>query len=570
MAHLALYREYRPQRFSDVVGQEHITRTLRNALVQGRLHHAYLLSGPRGTGKTTVARILAKAVNCLAPQDGEPCNECEACRRITSGEALDLIEIDAASNRGIDEIRDLRDKVNFAPVELKYKVYIIDEVHMLTEPAFNALLKTLEEPPSHVLFVLATTEKQKLPITILSRCQAFDYRRLSVDEIVGRLREVCAAQGLRASPEALTAIARQADGGMRDALSLLDQVMAYAAEGEITLDMTLAVLGSAPLDQFLALDGHLIEGDVGAALLWLDEMVRAGKDLRQLVRDYLAHLRDLLLVKLEAGAAVLGLPPEALEQMRARAEPFTERRLIGAIRLLGQAETELRLSPSPRLLVEVALIRLTGLFTGGAEEDRAEERAPARAAAQASAPAPAPARRRRQDEAGAARAEEPSGGGGPATPTPPAAGASDAAPVGSGVERVVEAWGQVLEFVRTSRTSTYRLLSTSARIGGLRGKMLYLVASSQVFAQLLRRREDKATIEKALEQAGLGELQVEILSPEDAETKLAGLNPASDPGEQSAREAEPEPAAEGDSPLMERLRSIFPPDLIHEHDEEGS
>ena len=322
-------------------------------------------------GKTTVARILAKAVNCLNPQDGEPCNECEACRRITSGEALDLIEIDAASNRGIDEIRDLRDKVNFAPVELKYKVYIIDEVHMLTEAGLQRAAEDAGGAPRRMCFlVLATTEKQKLPITILSRCQAFDYRRLSA----GRDRRHgcgrCAGSGIKASPEALAAIARHADGGMRDALSLLDQVMAYATKGEITLDMTLAVLGTAPLDQFLALDGHLLRGDVGAALLWLDEMVHAGKDLRQLVRDYLAHLRDLLLVKLEAGAQVLGLPTEALEQMRARAEPFAERQLIRAIRLLGQAETELRLSPSPRLLVEVALIRLTGLFTGAASGRR--------------------------------------------------------------------------------------------------------------------------------------------------------------------------------------------------------
>lgn len=608
MAHLALYREYRPQRFSEVVGQEHITRTLRNALVQGRLHHAYLLSGPRGTGKTTVARILAKAVNCLNPQDGEPCNECAACRRITSGEALDLIEIDAASNRGIDEIRDLRDKVNFAPVELKYKVYIIDEVHMLTEPAFNALLKTLEEPPPHVLFILATTEKQKLPITILSRCQAFDYRRLSVDEIVGRLQEVCARQGLKASPEALTAIARHADGGMRDALSLLDQVMAYAAEGEITLDMTLAVLGSAPLDQFLALDDALLRGDVGAALLWLDEMVRAGKDLRQLVRDYLAHLRDLLLVKLEAGARVLGLPPEVLEQMRARAEPFAEGQLIRAIRLLGQAESDLRLSPSPRLLVEVALIRLTGLFTGGADEEEAEgargtAAAPARrrpgagsasgarvsdraqgeaagpAAGAPTTPAPGPAGPPPWGPSAGDQASPGAGAGGPQAQAAPAgaaraevpgeAAAPPAAPgpVGAGVERVVEAWDKVLALVRKARTSTYHLLSTTARIGGLRGSRLYLVANSQVFAQLLRRPEDKRIIEKALERVGLGGIEVEILAPDEAQTRLAGLAP---PGSGTGGEAGGEqPKAEGaeDSPLMERLRSLFPPELIQEEDD---
>jgi len=285
LPHLALYREFRPQRFAEVVGQQHITRTLLNALIQKRLHHAYLLSGPRGTGKTSVARILAKAVNCLDPNQGEPCNACTACISIISEETMDVIEIDAASNRGIDEIRDLRERVRYAPADLKRKVYIIDEVHMLTEPAFNALLKTLEEPPEHVMFVLATTERQKLPVTIVSRCQCFDYHRLSTQEIMDRLSSVCSVHEVTILPEAAAAIARQAEGGMRDALSLLEQVMAFSEDKQITIADTLHVLGSAPLDEFINLDRALLKADIGSALLLLDRLVRQGKDLRQFVRD---------------------------------------------------------------------------------------------------------------------------------------------------------------------------------------------------------------------------------------------------------------------------------------------
>lgn len=557
MAHLALYREFRPQRFADVVGQQHITRTLRNALVQHRMHHAYLLSGPRGTGKTTVARLLAKAVNCLNPQDGEPCNECKACASIMGGETMDVIEIDAASNRGIDEIRDLREKVKYAPADLRRKVYIIDEVHMLSEPAFNALLKTLEEPPEHVLFVLATTEKQKLPVTIISRCQSFEYHRLSNQEILERLAEVCQKYGLQATSDALAAIARQAEGGMRDALSLLDQVMAFAIGGKITLEDTLHVLGSAPLEDFLKLDRHLAEGDVGGALLLLDTLIRQGKDLRQFVRDYLTHMRDLLLLKVDTTGKALDLPAQSLESLKTQAGALPQERILSGIRLLAQVENDLRFTSSPRLLVEVGLIRLAGVFSGQEPQPVAEAATAAPAPRKAAAPAPAaqaPAGGPRTtafdepvEEAPAARpATEPSG---PPTPS------------GEGVDRVVKVWDDVLDLVKRARPSTHMLL-TQARIGRLRGSSLILVAPNAAFAELLKRPADKQIIEKALAKLGLSDLDVQAVGPDDPAGKA-------DPGGSPAGPRPSGGGAAGPS-LLDRAQSIFPRELVQEINEEGS
>jgi DNA polymerase III subunit gamma/tau len=556
VAHLALYREFRPQRFADVVGQQHITRTLKNALTHNRIHHAYLLSGPRGTGKTTVARLLSKAINCLNPHDGEPCNECTACQSIVSGEAMDVIEIDAASNRGIDEIRDLRDKVRYLPAVLKYKVYIIDEVHMLSEPAFNALLKTLEEPPEHVIFILATTEKHKLPITIVSRCQSFEYHRLSSQEIVDRLREVCEKYQMAITEDALAAIARQAEGGMRDGLSLLDQVMAYAEGGQITLDDTLHVLGSAPMEDFLKLDQRLAGGDVGGALSLLDELIRQGKDLRQLVRDYLAHMRDLLMLKVEAGGSALDLPAQSLAALKEQAGIMPQEKILGGIRLFAQLENDMRFTTSPRLLVEVGLIRLAGLYTGQMVEPAPEAApAPPPAARSQGAPVPTPA---------PATAHRPAVAAEPAPDETPeahaAAPAPAAAPSGEGVEQVVQNWDEVLELVRKARPSTYSLLS-QARIGRLRSNLLVLVAPNVAFAGLLKRPADKSIIEKALAKVGLTEIEVHPVGPDD---------PAARPDPSMAPLAETAAAdAGGERSLIDVAQSVFPKELVYEIKEEG-
>src|SRR5512136_2243520 len=280
----ALYRKWRPQTFDAVVGQEHITTSLRNAIVAGRISHAYLFTGPRGTGKTTTARLLAKAVNCLEPDPAHrPCNRCTICQAIVEGRLLDLVELDAASNRGIDEIRDLRDKIHYSPGEGKYKVYIIDEVHMLTEPAFNALLKTLEEPPPHAIFVLATTDPHKVPATIVSRCQRYDFRRLTLAEITQRLNEIVADEGLTAAPEALTLIARQATGAMRDAESLLDQLAAGGEE--ITVARAQAALGAGALRWVSDVVSALCEANAAPGLDAINQAMDSGADARQFARQ---------------------------------------------------------------------------------------------------------------------------------------------------------------------------------------------------------------------------------------------------------------------------------------------
>ncbi len=296
MSYQALYRVWRPQRFEDIVGQEHVTGTLMNALAEGHLSHAYLFTGPRGTGKTSAAKILSKAVNCIHGPRSEPCNECEACRRITEGSMMDVIEIDAASNRGVDEIRDLRDNVKYAPTEVKYKVYIIDEVHMLTTEAFNALLKTLEEPPRHVLFILATTEPYKLPATIVSRCQRFNFRRIPYEKIMGRLQEVCQSQKVSFTESALLAIARAADGGMRDALSLLDQSLAFAGD-VLDEETVLHVTGSISYEALYALLQAVIQQQSKSALEQLNDLIEQGYEAERILQDLTYAFRDLLLLK---------------------------------------------------------------------------------------------------------------------------------------------------------------------------------------------------------------------------------------------------------------------------------
>jgi DNA polymerase-3 subunit gamma/tau len=352
----ALYLKYRPRTFTEVEGQEHITTTLKNALALNRIAHAYLFTGPRGTGKTTSARLLAKAVNCLS--DGaKPCNTCAICTAINEDRMLDLIEIDAASNTSVENIRDLRDKVDFRPGQARYKVYVIDEIHMLSNSAFNALLKTLEEPPPHVIFILATTDPQKIPATVISRVQRFDFRRLTLPEIIARLTEIAQKENLRVEPAAIELIARQATGAMRDAISLLDQLTAYGSD-QITLAQVEGLLGAASQRIVGEIVAQLAEKNVARGLALIASAVDAGADPRQLSREIVEYIRGLLLIKM-GGEAALTLTAESLAEMTERAGQFAAEQILRAIRLFNQAGFELRASAHPTLPLEIAFVEAT-------------------------------------------------------------------------------------------------------------------------------------------------------------------------------------------------------------------
>lgn len=359
MSYTALYRKFRPNTFEDVKGQDHIVTTLKNQIQADRIGHAFLFCGTRGTGKTTVAKILARAVNCEHPVNGSPCNECAACKGILSGTSMNVIEIDAASNNGVDNIREIREEVAYRPTQGKYKVYIIDEVHMLSAGAFNALLKTLEEPPSYVIFILATTEAHKIPVTILSRCQRYDFHRISIDTITERLKELMEKEQVDAEERALRYVAKAGDGSMRDSLSLLDQCIAFYLGEKLTYDRVLDVLGTVDHEVFSRLLRQVLAGNVSGCIHILEELLTGGKELGQFVSDFTWYLRNLLLVKTsEHAEEVLDVSTENLQALLEESEMIESDTLMRYIRVFSELSSQLRYATQKRVMVEIGIIKL--------------------------------------------------------------------------------------------------------------------------------------------------------------------------------------------------------------------
>lgn len=359
MGYTALYRKFRPQEFEDVKGQEHIVTTLKNQIKADRIGHAYLFCGTRGTGKTTIAKILARAVNCEHPVDGSPCNTCKTCRAINEGTSMNVIEIDAASNNGVDNIREIREEVAYRPTTGKYKVYIIDEVHMLSTGAFNALLKTLEEPPSYVIFILATTEAHKIPITILSRCQRYDFRRITADTIAARLQELMDKEGNDVEEKAIRYIAKAADGSMRDALSLLDQCIAFYLGEKLTYEKVLENLGAVDTQVFSRMLRQTLQQDTAGTIKTLDEIIIQGRELGQFVTDFIWYLRNLLLISTsEHPEEAVDASAENLERMKEESSMVDAETLMRYIRIFSELSNQIKYASQKRVLVEIALIKL--------------------------------------------------------------------------------------------------------------------------------------------------------------------------------------------------------------------
>lgn len=353
---MALYRTYRPKTFEEVIGQEHITKTLQNQIMNGHIGHAYLFTGTRGTGKTSVAKIFARAVNCLDPQNGSPCGKCANCLKLQNDNDINVIEMDAASNNKVDDVREIREKVKFMPVDVKYKVYIIDEVHMLTDSAFNALLKTLEEPPKHIIFILATTEVHKLPQTILSRCVRFDFRLVSVKELMAHLEKIFKKEKIECDEESLKLIATAGEGSVRDTLSIADSIASYC-QGKITKEETLKILGTTDYLLNVEFFNCLKEREVGKMLALIDKMEKEGKNLAVFAKDISRHARNLLVVKTcENANEILSLPDDAYALFEEQAKLFDEKNLIRYMQVFSSAENELRYTLSVRLLLETTCL----------------------------------------------------------------------------------------------------------------------------------------------------------------------------------------------------------------------
>ena len=559
---LSLYRKYRPQTFSEVVGQDHVAQTLTNALRDNAVAHAYIFAGPRGIGKTSMAKILAKALNCERFEEPTitPCGECDSCRSIAAGTSLDVIEMDAASNRGIDDIRELRDKVAFAPVQGRSKVYIVDEVHMLTKEAFNALLKTLEEPPPHVVFVLATTEVHKIPETIVSRCQRFDFRRPLMQEIMSVLARIATAEGVTVDPEALAEIARHAEGGFRDAIGTLDKLTTFYEGQSITGRDVVDLLGVVPLDLLVELTDIVIDRDTAAALLFVQRLADAGTNLAQFIRDLLRHLRQLFLLhhlgEISSDVAMLrtlgqnvGLDDQRVAELLQQANQFDQRELVYLIEKLGQAQSEIKAGLDARLQLELALVKVMRPQVDHSASALEERLRRLEAGDRAGGAAPAAAVPQRAQQAPAAASDEKSAKqpGGAADPTTiddvvggaqsagaqeagasaaPSEATTDAPPTPAAeatealtLERVQRAWELVLQRVQASSVALYGLLH-GGRPARLNDDRLTIALPSKLALKKAAEPSNRAVLVRAVAEI-LGHTVALEFEPSDGHTQPA-------------------------------------------------
>lgn len=578
MEHIALYRAWRPQSFQDMVGQQHIIRTLQNAIREQRLSHAYLFSGPRGTGKTSAAKILAKAVNCEKGPAAEPCNECDACRRITTGAVMDVLEIDAASNRGVEEIRDLREKVKYAPTEVRHKVYIIDEVHMLTTEAFNALLKTLEEPPPHVMFILATTEPHRLPATVISRCQRFDFRRVSLEEQSERLRVICEQEGIAAEEEAIQYIARLSDGGMRDALSILDQIASFSG-GKVSYQQVLDMTGGIASRQFAELAKTLLAGDIGGMLQMIDGFMQEGKSADKCMENLLYYFRDLLMVKMVPQADKLTervLDPQDFGEI---AQAFSKNRLFRIIDTLNHYQTEMKYAVQPQTLFEVALLKICTI--GG--EDASEQPAQARSTGVASDASEVNQLRRQLSELEAKLERALQGGlsagGGSAAPAASAGRPSRSsaprvaskAKIPAGMDRYLAArnsppfieiqnkWNQVLQAVKEEKVTIHAWFMNGEPVSALEDAVL-VAFKNDIHRETTEKAANKQLIETVMERQLGSPYRLVTMMLKDWNDAIQGA--AEQPNEPFELEPPPENGGGSKEPWVDEALNIFGDDLV--------
>ncbi len=541
MAYQSLYRKYRSRGFNDLVGQNHITQTLANAITSGRVTHAFLFCGPRGTGKTSTARVLAKALNCVHGPTAEPCDVCPLCVSIRNGNAMDFIEIDAASNRNIDDIRQLREQVNYQPVELRYKFYIIDEVHQLTKDSFNAFLKTLEEPPAHVVFVLCTTDPHQLPATILSRCQRFDFHRITAPDIVERMRWIVGQEGWTIEEEALALLARTANGGMRDALSMLDQAASYAGD-HITAKHVREILGGIDLALLLEYSDYMLKQDARGLFGLIDRIMSEGKDVPQLVGELVLHWRNLLRVHIGGADALMELSPEQRASMGHQAKLASQAKIMRAITLWCEAENELRWNSQQRLSLELYSLRIMN------------EEAPVAIAAAIAPPVAAT-----RPVAAAPRAAAPVAAAAPAPPPVDAeAGALTLA-------RMKKRWPEFLEWMkRSAQLDNLRMrIAEKCWPANLVGHNVTLATASGFVSSQV---QDKPKVKEALEQClstffntpltaqmAVQQQVAEAAAPEPA-TEAAPL-PQMPPPSMPATEVAPADA--GRDIIGERIKQVF-------------